>query len=85
MVATYGSAETVRDRTWPFACAQGSKRGQFPAAVASSLVGNGAVEHHRIASIDVAVLEVPANAASHVQDALSRTGLFNFVEARRDC
>ncbi len=78
VVATYGQQKP--SATVPGRLLVQVRKGASPAAVASSLVGNGAVEHHRIASIDVAVLEVPANAASHVQDALSRTGLFNFVE-----
>jgi subtilisin family serine protease len=78
IVATYGQSKqlaNVHERL----LAQ-VRNGASPAAVAAALAAKGANEHHRIAGIDVAVLQFPGNSASHVQGALERTGLFNFVE-----
>ena len=54
--------------------------GADPNAVAKALSNNGASEKKQISQIRVHVLKVPEPAIDRVQQALSSTGLFTFVE-----
>jgi thermitase len=49
-------------------------------SINQALTTHGARVHHQIASIKVSVLEVPAGAEDAIAEALTRTGLFNYVE-----
>ena len=56
------------------------RKGAHSADVAKAFAAHGASERKRISGIDVAVLDVPGNAENGIQQALNKTGLFNFVE-----
>ncbi len=56
------------------------RRGASETALTKALNTHGAAEEKRIAGIDVAVLHVPEKELVRIQDALSHTGLFTFVE-----